>query len=116
MAPKPETQPEPETPANPTLDNCPDCHTRPGRFHLHGCDIARCALTGLPRAGCVHGSDVCNTRWTGLWPGEAECIEYGFVLTFGDDPVREHHPDLNRLYRECDWDRDQQRMVRRTTP
>ncbi|WP_326604306.1 hypothetical protein [Streptomyces sp. NBC_01800] len=82
MAPEPETQPKPETPADPTLDNCPDCHVRPGRFHLHGCDVARCAFTGLQRAGCVHGIDVCNTRWTGQWLGEAECLEYGFVIKF----------------------------------
>ncbi|MEV6740091.1 hypothetical protein AB0N14_25355 [Streptomyces sp. NPDC051104] len=77
------------------------------------CDVARCAETGLQRLGCGHHGNACNTRWTGHWPGDAECIEYGFLINLGPD--REPMPDLNRLYAECDWDPTQQRMVRRTT-
>ncbi|MCZ1001228.1 hypothetical protein O1M63_29245 [Streptomyces mirabilis] len=106
MAIEPDTnQPEPAS------TNCPDCAVSPGNVHLDGCDVARCAVTGYQRRGCTHTDDKCNTRWTGIWPGDAECIEYGFVIDLGpdEDPM----PDLNRLYRECDWDPDQQRMVRR---
>lgn len=101
------TQPEPE------LINCPDCSVSPGDLHLNRCDVARCADTGLQRSDCPHSGTACNTRWTGRWPGEAQCFEYGFVIDRG--PGDRPFPDLNRLYTECDWDPNQQRMVRRTT-
>ncbi|MFI5799104.1 hypothetical protein [Streptomyces sp. NPDC051677] len=108
MANDPDTdQPRPE------LTNCPDCAVSPGNFHLDGCDVARCAITGFQRLGCPHYGTACNTPWTGRWPGEDECLEYGFVIDLG--PGNESFPDLNRLYAECEWDPNQQRMVRRTT-
>lgn len=112
MATEPDTDPKPE----PKLINCPDCGVRPRRLHLHGCDVARCADTGLQRLDCGHSGLRCNTIWTGMWPGDAECHEYGFLIQPGPDasPDLEPLPDINRLYMECDWDRDQQRMVRRT--
>jgi hypothetical protein len=69
-------------------------------------------VTGLQRLGCGHRGAACNTRWTGRWPGETECIEYGFVIDIGTD--HEPLPGLNRLYAQCDWDPAQQRMVLRT--
>ncbi|WP_329020497.1 hypothetical protein [Streptomyces sp. NBC_01601] len=94
--------------------NCPDCSVRPGQLHRHGCDVARCAESGLQRLGCSHTRSACNTRWSGHWPGDAECWEYGFLIhpspegkAAGFPPL----PDLNRLYTECDWDPEQQRMV-----
>ncbi|MFE2586007.1 hypothetical protein [Streptomyces sp. NPDC059378] len=99
--------------AEPTskITNCPDCHVTPDTLHHQGCDVARCARTGLQRLGCGHTSNACNTRWTGRWPGEAECVEYGLVIDVGSDT--EPLPDLNRLYALCDWDPNQQRMVLR---
>ena len=65
-------------------------------------------------------------KWTGEYPGTAECREYGFWAVFGPDlfppqwgwvPVPAGTPgateDLNRLSRECQWDVDKQRWVRR---
>lgn len=52
------------------------------------------------------GSDV----WTGQWPGEIECEAYGFWCVGPpwrscekDAPGATH--DLNRLARECQWNR-----------
>jgi Zn-finger nucleic acid-binding protein len=61
--------------------------------------------------------------WTGVWPGEAECIEFGWYSRMipgvigwqrceKDDPGA--GPDLNRLYEEAKWDADKQRFVRKT--
>ena len=113
MATEPDTDNQPE----PQLTNCPDCAVPPGHLHLHRCDVARCAYTGYQRLGCGHRGDVCNTRWTGRWPGDAECLEYGFLIQPGPGarPDLGPFPDLNRLYLECDWDPNKQRMVRRTT-
>lgn len=59
-------------------------------------------------------------KWTGEWPGVVECREYDFWSVFkphvGWLSVPKGTPgateDLNRLYRECRWDPDQQRMVK----
>lgn len=60
-------------------------------------------------------------RWTGVWPGEEECIEYGWysrmvpgrgwVACESDHP--DASPDLNRLAVEAKWDQKQRRYVRR---
>jgi len=65
--------------------------------------------------------------WTGEWPGEAECREFGFWSVFGPDlsppqvgwiSVSAETPgateDLNRLNRECDWDPERQTWVPRS--
>jgi len=64
--------------------------------------------------------------WTGLWPGDAECIEYGFYSYFGPVPKGEDGagrwvpcskdhpgagPDLNRLMAECVWSRKLKKFV-----
>lgn len=101
---------------------CPDCGVVPSAAHLENCDVARCLVTGHQRLTChlywldddtpdpAHdcGADV----WTGMWPGEAECIELGWyarfeqgigwVSTTVDDPHA--RPDLNRLVTEAIWD------------
>jgi hypothetical protein len=64
-------------------------------------------------------------RWTGEYPGTAECREYGFWAVFGPGlsppqvgwvAVPAGTPgateDLNRLARECRWDADKQRWVK----
>jgi hypothetical protein len=60
------------------------------------------------------GEDV----WTGIWPGTAECIEFGWFSYFGppwtrcgpDNPAA--GPDLTRLHFEARWDREAKRWVR----
>ena len=64
--------------------------------------------------------------WTGEWPGEAECVEYGFYSYFGPVPkgeggagrwvscAKDHPdagPDLNRLMTECVWSRKLKKFV-----
>lgn len=114
-----------------TLPPCPDCRAPAGQQHLDGCDVARCLATGGQMIQCdgldeeppyaVHscGRDV----WTGKWPGEAECEEFGWWAYF----VPNHDPsfvpckpgapgathDLNRLHIEARWDRAQARWVKR---
>lgn len=99
---------------------CGDCAVEPGQLHRDGCDVARCARTGQQRLQCNH--DDCNTTWTGQWPGEAECIEYGWysfwdqnrgwVRCAAGEPGA--GPDLNRLAMEARWDPTAQRYVKTT--
>ena len=99
-------------------NRCPDCQADPGASHKDGCDVARCRHTGQQRLQCDH--DDCNTTWTGNWPGEAECSEYGWwtrwdalggwVSCSADHP--EAQPDLNRLQAETTWDSSQQRYIK----
>jgi hypothetical protein len=83
---------------------CPDCSVRAGMAHLDGCDVARCMATGTQRLD--HGRCRCAADvWTGAWPGDAECLEFGW--TFGPGM-----PDLNRLYTEATWNPARKRWVR----
>lgn len=112
------TAPTPSIRLHPTHANhCPSCDVPPSTFHDGRCDVARCAHTGLQRANC-HPGNTCNTVWTGQFPGEPECIEYGFYCRpapGGYEPCNAHDPgampDFNRLYRECRWDPATQRMT-----
>jgi hypothetical protein len=62
--------------------------------------------------------------WTGLWPGVAECREFGWYarLVPGRGWVScrpeeaDAREDLNRLHIEADWDRGAKRFVRRQKP
>ncbi|MEO3976795.1 hypothetical protein [Streptomyces sp. CAU 1734] len=102
-------------PDNPAV--CADCSVRPGSYHRPRCDVARCAVTGRQLSDCRHPGTACgNTVWTGQWPGDAECWEYGFLILPSDAEAAAGVPpftDLNRLYAECDWDSAAQRMVLR---
>jgi hypothetical protein len=105
---------------------CYDCGVEPGESHKAGCDIARCLITGEQRLSCSDDHDCGSDVWTGLWPGEAECVEFGWwskwidgpdgrghwEQTTADDPDRE--PDLNGLHTgETVWDRKAGRWVLR---
>ncbi|MFF0742157.1 YgjP-like metallopeptidase domain-containing protein [Streptomyces sp. NPDC004111] len=108
-----------DTPTTPTQtapgERCPNCLTPPNKLHAGHCDLARCAFTGRQRYEC-HPD--CNTIWTGKFPGQAECEEYGFYWRTGPNgyehcnanaPGADH--DYNRLYAECTWDIATQRMT-----
>lgn len=74
------------------LRNCPDCGVKPGQAHKPGCDVERCSHCGLQALACGHKShDPLFARWTGLWPGSAECLALGLVQPNG-------MADLNKLY------------------
>jgi hypothetical protein len=82
-----------------------------GRKHKIGCDVERCPHCGHAALGCV-GFDPNDPRrevWDGKWPGEADAERLGFFV--GGD---RSFPDLNRLFRECVWNPDQQRWEQRT--
>jgi hypothetical protein len=139
------------------MKNCPDCNAKPGELHHHGCDVERCTFCGRQALSCgcwarqlgVPADDLdyeptdeewdvwqakCEQQgripWTGVWPGIAECREYGLWcyqdpthygnpnMHYGHIPCDADHPnaseDLNRLYSECVWDRNQKKFVRKS--
>jgi hypothetical protein len=64
-----------------TPKNCHDCDVKPGELHKPGCDVERCPWCGHQIISCYcEGVDswVMKNRmpWTGVWPGEEECIEF----------------------------------------
>jgi hypothetical protein len=102
---------------------CPDCNAGVGELHVPGCDVERCPYCG----GQVFLGLCCGQPlderdrmpWTGLWPGEADCREFGWYVRMvpgvgwercaaGEPGARE---DLNRLYMEAIWDPAQKRHV-----
>jgi hypothetical protein len=125
-------------------DTCPDCGAPVNAPHTDGCDVARCLHDGGQRLmheiaggsptvveidgeliiGTVYyGHDCGRDVWTGLWPGEAECAEFGWWVQdrcdegLGFVPCAPDAPgatqDLNRLYRDARWDRAAGRWRRR---
>lgn len=111
------------------LPNCHDCEAEPGEQHGDGCDVKRCATCGgqyiscncTPEEQAAH--DHLSKPWTGVWPGVAECEEFGWFSKFvpgeGWTSCAKDTPgaqaDLNKLYTgDAKWDRDQQRFVLRS--
>jgi len=86
------------------MTNCPDCGVEPGQLHDHGCDVERCPNCGGQMISCDCDTDdeitasLARMPWTGEWPGDAECQEYGMSLT--------------ELVATCRWDRAKRRWVR----
>jgi hypothetical protein len=103
-------------------DRCPDCGVGAGEFHRPGCDIEQCPYCGrqLIACGCKRTPPLDDRMpWTGVWPGVAECREFGWysqlVPGTGWVPCRGDEPgaveDLNRLQVMARWDRDRKRFV-----
>jgi len=64
------------------LVKCFDCGVNPGEEHQEGCDVERCSICGGQRlmCGCQEENDKQFSRWTGIWPGEAEAKYLGLDL------------------------------------
>jgi hypothetical protein len=106
-----------------TNDVCRDCGAAPSEFHRPGCDVEQCPYCGFQFISCD-----CRRRaplddrlpWTGLWPGVAECREFGWFARLvpgrGWVPCEADEEgaveDLNRLHVEAVWDRAAKRFVR----
>src|SRR6187549_1818005 len=96
--------------------SCPDCGIDPGNLHLDGCDVARCRDCGgqlLSHGILVDCAGDSSDTWTGVWPGVAEAIEFGWFTnsSFPGGVM----PDLNRMhwaYGEVEWCKEQERWVR----
>lgn len=101
------------------MSKCPDCGVKPDKMHYPNCGVARCPECGRQMLSC--GCEWRPSFWSGEWPGVMECREFGWYARLvpgrgwapcgADHP--EAHPDLNRLYIEAQWDRDQERFVLR---
>jgi len=94
-----------------TTSDCGECAAKPGEPHDDGCDVARCMQTGGQRLSCRQDHDHGQNVWTGTWPGEAECREFGWLTADGG-------PDLGRLHPmrgEARWDRRAGRWVQRVS-
>jgi hypothetical protein len=63
--------------------------------------------------------------WTGKWPGEAECEEFGWYAVINPNGpgwvacapgTPGSQPNLNRLHAEAKWDPDRARFVLESRP
>jgi hypothetical protein len=103
---------------------CPDCGAAIHQQHRDGCDVARCVRHGYQLLSCPgpgpHGWAARSDTWSGFWPGELECMAYGFYAKPNPNgpgwvpcEVTEPGavPDLNRLYREGRWDTTTRRWM-----
>lgn len=106
------------------LPPCPDCAATAGEPHTDHCEMARCIGTGRQRLHCEmlgtsQNHDCGHQTWSGEWPGNVECREFGWYV-YGDASVERYwvrcgpdHPqateDLNRLAVDAKWNPDMQR-------
>ncbi|SFO04764.1 hypothetical protein [Amycolatopsis rubida] len=88
-----------DTEGTPPEPLCPDCEVGIGQYHLEGCDLARCLANGRQRLAHDPSCGCPQDVWTGRWPGEAECEEFGWMIGPGLH-------DILRLYATAVWDPD----------
>ena len=75
------------------LPNCHDCGEKAGQPHLDDCDMENCSVCGGQKIFCdCKGHDKNFARWTGIWPGEAECLALGLYCKW----------DMKSGWVECD--------------
>jgi hypothetical protein len=100
---------------------CPDCGCTVGNYHLDGCDVEPCAECGGQRLSCGCESET-RLRWSGEWPGVAECREFGWYAKLnpggpGYVPCSANEKgameDLNRLQKDAKWDKKAQRWKKK---
>ena len=112
------------------LNCCPECNVVPGNVHKENCGKEQCPTCGLMRQMCQCFfedddeslmSQYPPIPWNGLLPGVKECIDFGWFARWDDKkrgwvPCSSDYggciPDLNRLLKNCRWDRAQQRWVK----
>lgn len=105
---------------------CPTCGAAPGQLHAGGCTVERCPYCGKQLFSCCCDDsldgvpDDDRMPWSGEYPGVAECRAFGWFARPGPAgwaPCGQGEPgareDLNRLYSEAVWDREQRRWVLR---
>src|SRR5579859_7479562 len=101
---------------NSKCELCYECEVSPGQLHELGCDAEQCPYCGRHLLSCEHylfgevtpPPDTDRLPWTGEWPGEAECREYGW---FRADGCCYPALDLDRFLKEAAWDREKKRFV-----
>ena len=99
---------------------CPDCGVRPGNPHIKGCDVEQCPRCGGQRLSCGCRFQRADSRlpWAGIYPGVAECREYGlFARRWEGTGYQPWHPDdpgsgedINRLMSEYRRDLERRRF------
>lgn len=107
-------------------EKCHDCQVSPGEIHKDNCDVERCPLCGYQMITCgcdlTHVSDEDRIKWTGEWPGAAECREFDLWSKFTDQgwvPCDKREPgateDLNTLVSSPDyeWNKDKKRWIKK---
>lgn len=100
-------------------NTCPDCGVNPGEYHKNYCDVERCPDCGGQYISCgCEDEPKKRFKWSGVWPGVSECIEFGWYAKFSgqgwvrcskDDPGA--RADLNRLYTDAAWCAESGRFI-----
>jgi hypothetical protein len=103
------------------IRNCPECGTVLGNWHRTGCQWEQCPYCGGQLAGCGHAPPLDDRLpWTGSNFWFKACLELGFfrkrvhgvwISCRADDP--DSRPDVDRLLRQCFWNRMEKRFERR---
>ncbi len=102
------------------LPPCPDCAAQVGGLHMSGCDVEQCPICGGQLLSCGHRPRTRLIPWSGQWPGDLECQEFGWysymsmagwVRCSADYP--DATEDLNRLHIDAVWNRKNQRFEKR---
>ena len=98
---------------------CPDCGVAPDEFHAKHCDVEQCPMCGRQKLSCECAKKPNEKRipWSGTWPGEAECREFGWFSEITATGRQKRRmglvPDISRLYAEAKFDRRAQRFKKR---
>ena len=70
------------------IKNCPGCSAEPGHVHVPGCLAEMCSHCGQVRRTCRSDQhDPAFSRWTGIYPGVAECFALGLIKEDGSPDI-----------------------------